>query len=73
MPSQRLNAREIQYALKLVLEKAQTQIAAERGALAAAISITIVRRGPVGAVDALRDLADLIERDAVLPVGEVLQ
>lgn len=73
MTGRTLNAKEIQHALRLVLSKAQTQVAAERGALAAAVSICIATRGPVGAVDALRDLAELIERDVVLPEGELLQ
>lgn len=69
----RLSAWETQCAIALVLRKAQSQQEAERGALAAALAILVATSGPVGAVDKLRDLADLIERDLVLPSGEVMQ
>jgi hypothetical protein len=69
----RLNAWETQCAIAFVLRKARSQGEAEKGGVAAAIAVTIATRGPVAAVDFFRDLADLIERDAVLPPGEVLQ
>ena len=69
-----LNARELQAAIAFVLKRATTQHAAEKGAMAAAVSIAIATRGPVEAVDYLRDLADLIEQDELLPKqGETMQ
>jgi hypothetical protein len=41
--------------------------------MAAALAVLIASQGPAGAVDYLRDLADVVERDAVLPNREVLQ
>lgn len=69
----RLNGWETQCAIAHVLKKAISQEAAERGAVAAAISIVIRTRGPSNAVNYLRDLADVIERDVVLPPGQGLQ
>jgi hypothetical protein len=68
-----LNAQEVQSAIAFVLRKASSLKDAEQGAISAALVVTVSRRGPVGAVDCLRDLADLIERDVVIPPGEVLQ
>lgn len=65
----RLAAIQVQAAIRAALERAQSQSDAERGALAAAISIVIATRGPAGAVDLFRDLADLIERDELLDRG----
>lgn len=68
-----LNALEVQFAIKFVLQRAQSQHDAERGAIAAAISIMMASRGAAGAVEGLRDLADIIEHDAVLPRGGAVQ
>ena len=68
-----LNALEVQFAIKFLLKRAQSQHDAEKGAIAAALSIMMATRGPAGAVEALRDLADIIEHDAVLPNRGPLQ
>ena len=68
-----LTAWEIQACIGLLLAKAQDQQAAEHGTVAAAVSVSIATRGPAAAVDYFRDLADLIERDAVLPAGASIQ
>ena len=70
---ERLNAVEVKMAIKFVLQRAATQADAERGAIAAALSIIIATRGAAGAVDQLRDLADVIEHDLMVPPGEVMQ
>jgi len=69
----RLNAWETQCAIAMVLRKAQSQHDAEKGALAATLAIMVATNGAVGAVDRLRDCADLIERDLVLISEEVMQ
>lgn len=69
----RLNSREVQAAIGFVLRKASSQQDAERGALAAAISVCIATRGPAATVELFRDLADMIERDELLESGEWLQ
>lgn len=69
----KLDAREVQLAIGFVLKKAQSQEDAEKGALAAALSVMVATYGPVAAVDRLRDCADLIERDLILPRGDFLQ
>jgi len=70
---ERLSAPEIQAAIALVLKKAKSQHDAEKGALAAALSVTVATHGPVAAVERLRDLADVIERDIILPRGGLMQ
>ena len=74
MTNSTLNARELQAAIAFVLMRAETQHAAEKGAMAAAVSIAIATRGPASCIDYLRDLADLIEQDELLPKrGETMQ
>jgi RecJ-like exonuclease len=68
-----LTAIEVQAEIRLILRKAATVDDAEKGALSAAIVATVQTYGPVDAINRLRDLADVIERDLVLPRGEVLQ
>ena len=69
----RLNSREVQAAVAFIALRAMSQADAEKGLVSAALAIVLATRGPVGAVDYLRDLADVIEHDAVLPPGEAMQ
>ena len=73
MTTERLNARELQTCIGLLMQKAESQQAAEHGAIAAAVSVSIATRGPAAAVDYFRDLADLIERDCLMPAGSRIQ
>jgi len=68
-----LSAWQTQLAIKEVLLHAASQDSAEKGAVAAALSIMIATRGPMATVDYLRDLSDKVERDAVLPNEQVSQ
>jgi len=70
---ERLNAREMQAAIAHLARRATSQHDAEKGTLAAAVAIMVATYGPALAVERLRDVADLIEHDAVLPDGGHLQ
>lgn len=70
----RIDAWQVQMAIARVLQSAKSQADAQKGSMAAAVSILIATQVPERAVEYLRDLADIIERDEVLPrSGEVLQ